>query len=438
MAVLQGAVSKSFALLLEGLRHVNVEGFRAIYFRRTSPELRAPGGLWDTSRGLYPFVGGKPREQELEWIFPSGARIKFSHLEHESDRFAHQGAQYAVVAWDEVNHFSAAQFWYLLSRARSTCGVKPYVRATCNPDPDSWVAEFISWWIDQEAGTAIPERVGVLRWFTRVNNELLWADSREEAIELAVSKGMKADLASRAALSATFVSASLADNPALLKADPGYEAKLAALSRVDRARLLEGNWLVREAAGEMFKASFFPILETAPASVRRVRFWDLAASKKARSDHTAGVLFSIDAQGLYCVEDVKEVHLRPHGTEEVIRQTAEDDGVGTEVWIEQETGAGAEFVIDQYQRHVLKGYSVYGLVVRGLGSKVERAKPVSSAAEKQHIRIVRGAWNRQLLAQLESFGPVPSPGMKDDQVDAMSGAFHALQSSGFAVGTASW
>lgn len=40
----------------------------------------------------------------------------------------------------------------MLSRNRSICGVKPYVRATCNPDVDSWVADFISWWIDQETG----------------------------------------------------------------------------------------------------------------------------------------------------------------------------------------------------------------------------------------------------------------------------------------------
>jgi Terminase large subunit, T4likevirus-type, N-terminal len=27
---------------------------------------------------------------------------------------------------------------------------KPYVRATSNPDPDSWVAEFIAWWIGED------------------------------------------------------------------------------------------------------------------------------------------------------------------------------------------------------------------------------------------------------------------------------------------------
>jgi predicted phage terminase large subunit-like protein len=143
---------------------------------------------------------------------------------------------------------------------------------------------------------------------------------------------------------------------------------------------------------------------------------------------------SVDSMGLYCVEDVVELHLRPHGTEEEIHRIAELDGVTTEVWLEQETGAGAEFVLDHMQRNVLRGYVCNGLVVRGMGTKIERAKPVSSAAEKQHIRIVRAPWNRAWLSQHQAFPETT----RDDQVDATSGAFHALQSSTFAVGTASW
>jgi hypothetical protein len=32
----------------------------------------------------------------------------------------------------------------MTSRNRSTCGVRPYIRATCNPDADSWVADFLA------------------------------------------------------------------------------------------------------------------------------------------------------------------------------------------------------------------------------------------------------------------------------------------------------
>ena len=68
----------------------------------------------------------------------------------------------------------------MVSRNRSTCGVRPYIRATCNPDADSWVADFLAWWIDPETGLPIPERAGVLRYYIRVSDKIVWADRPEE------------------------------------------------------------------------------------------------------------------------------------------------------------------------------------------------------------------------------------------------------------------
>ena len=95
------------------------------------------------------------------WLFPSGARISFACLEDEAAVLKWQGSQIALICFDELTHFSRAQFFYMLSRNRSTCGVRPYVRATCNPDSDSWVADLVSWWISPETGYPLPERSGV-------------------------------------------------------------------------------------------------------------------------------------------------------------------------------------------------------------------------------------------------------------------------------------
>ena len=95
---------------------------------------------------------------------------------------------------------------------------KPYIRATCNPDADSWVAEFIAWWIDQETGLPIPERAGVVRYFIRINDALIWGNSLEELREK-----YGADVLPK---SVTFIPAKLTDNPALMAADPGYLANL--------------------------------------------------------------------------------------------------------------------------------------------------------------------------------------------------------------------
>ena len=73
----------------------------------------------------------------------------------------------------------------MLSRNRSTCGVRPYVRASCNPDSDSWVADFISWWWDPDTGYAIPERSGKIRYMARVNEKIVWGDTPEEVVQRA-------------------------------------------------------------------------------------------------------------------------------------------------------------------------------------------------------------------------------------------------------------
>ena len=82
-----------------------------------------------------------------------------------------------MIGFDELTHFTAHQFFYMVSRNRSTCGVRPYIRATCNPYADSWVADFLAWWIDQETGLPIPERAGVLRYYIRVAEKIEWAGS---------------------------------------------------------------------------------------------------------------------------------------------------------------------------------------------------------------------------------------------------------------------
>ena len=142
-------VGKTFSLLLEPIRHKDVEGFGSVIFRRTNPQIRNEGGLWDTSESLYHSLGAKPRQTNLEWDFGK-SKLKFSHLEHEKNIYDWQGSQIPLIGFDELTHFTKKMFFYLLTRNRSVCGVNPYVRATCNPDPDSWVADFISWWIDQE------------------------------------------------------------------------------------------------------------------------------------------------------------------------------------------------------------------------------------------------------------------------------------------------
>lgn len=242
-------VGKTYILLLEFLRHIQNPLWGGVIFRRTSPQIKSEGGLWDTSVQIYPKVGAVPRESSLEWLFPKGCKMKFSHLEYEKDVLNWQGSQAPFIGFDELTHFTEKMFFYLLSRNRSVCGVKPYVRATCNPDPESWVAKLISWWIDEETGFPIPERDGVVRFFVRDGNEYIWGDTAEEVIEKAWY--MLESVVKESGLrpqdfvkSLTFISGSIYQNKELLSKDPSYLANLMSQGEEEKASLLYGNWKV--------------------------------------------------------------------------------------------------------------------------------------------------------------------------------------------------
>lgn len=125
------------------------------------------------------------------------------------------------------------------------CGVTPYVRATCNPDPDSWVKPFIQWWIDPETGYAIQERSGVLRWMIRSGDTVVWFDSQGEAKKYLDGCGNTETIP----ISVTFIASTVYDNKILLEKNPEYLSNLNALSTVEREQLKNGNWNVKVTNG---------------------------------------------------------------------------------------------------------------------------------------------------------------------------------------------
>ena len=251
-------VGKTYALLMETLRNYKTKNFSAVTFRRTYPQIKAPGGLWDTSVNIFSNVkGARQRESEQEWKFSSGAKVKFSHLEYDKNVLDWQGSQIPLICFDELTHFTEYSFLYLLSRNRSTCGVRPYVRATCNPDPDSWVAKFIEWWIDQDTGYPIPERDGKIRYFIKDSDSYVWGGTKKEVLEkiphltdplLKVDPTINVkDLVK----SVAFISGSIYENIELMRKDPGYLGNLMAQDEATKTQLLDGNWKIRIEGAEM-------------------------------------------------------------------------------------------------------------------------------------------------------------------------------------------
>lgn len=410
---------KSHACLLAACRHRENPEFHAVIFRREGTMIRNAGGLWDKSVGIMMAFGAKGTRQEMRWKFPSGSTVKMSHMEREVDRFAWQGAEVPLVIFEELTQFAECQFWYLLSRLRSMSGVPGRIRASCNPDPDSFVAKLIAWWIDDK-GYAIPERSGVLRWFIRVGNSdvgerVLWADSREELVAAYPTSEPK---------SLTFIRSSIKDNKALMERDPGYLANLMALPYVERMRLLEGNWKVKPTAGNYFRREWFKVVDRLPDTVRRkVRAWDRAATAPSQSnpdpDYTAGVKVTRGADGTFYVEDVRTCRLSPGGVEDFIKAGHQMDGIETVMVLEQEPGASGVADIT----HALKAFAGFHVAVRKpMQDKVTRANPASTQVQHGNVVLLRAEWNDSFIAELENF----PDGAHDDQVDGFASAINYL------------
>jgi hypothetical protein len=95
-----------------------VRGFKGIIFRRKFPDLERE--IIRLSKEYYPKTGGKYNEQKHSWEWPDyGSYLDFGHVQHDSDISMYDSAQYNYGAFDELTHFSAYPYHYMVgSRIR--------------------------------------------------------------------------------------------------------------------------------------------------------------------------------------------------------------------------------------------------------------------------------------------------------------------------------
>jgi len=203
--------------------------------------------------------------------------------------------------------------------------------------------------------------------------------------------------------------------------DPGFYASLLTAYTGSFKRQEVGGEFVEE-GGALAERSWFDIVDVAPSDAHRARFWDFAATEKKAAkedpDYTAGGKVALK-DGIYYIEHIIKGQWRAHDIEKFIRRTADEDGSGTWIGVEQEPGASGKILVAHYVR-VLAGFHCEGY--RPTGDKVARAMPWFGQAKAGNVKLVRGPWNEAFLDEVEEF-PL---GKHDDQVDAVSGGFGML------------
>lgn len=387
---------KSDCLLMDALQYVDVPGYSAILFRKTFADLVKPGALIDRAKDwLAPFMlTGEVqwKEKERQFIFKAKdergkwsikvSTLQFGYLDSENDKYNYQGGEYHFIGFDELTHFSEPNYRYLFSRARRLkgSGVPLKIRAASNPPDDGQ---------------------GIWVYDRFVNPKT----KKKHVI---------------------FLPAGLDDNPFVDK--ESYLENLNELDAVTRARLKDGVWTIKR-AGNMFKRDWFPVVDSVPMGARRVRFWDCAASalnahkKRDDPDYTAGLRLA-EHQGIFYIEDIEALRGKPSEVEAAQKATILRDGKSIPVREEQEPGSSGIAVIDQKARTIFYGMDYKG--EKPSGSKIDRANPVSAAAERGHICVVRGCRNIELLFEQAETFPAEGYGIHNDLVDALSGAFAFL------------
>jgi len=426
----------SDCLLMAAAQFLDKPEYAGIIFRRTFTDLALPGAIMDRALSWWKHIPGVRWDgQNKTFTFPSGAKISFAYMQHSGDEYRYQGAEFQFAGWDELTQFpDRRQYTYLLSRIRRPANSDIPLRSQAATNPGgaghSWVAEDFDVELD---GSGYP-----------------------------------------------FYPARIQDNPHIDR--EAYIAGLMHLHPTTRAQLLAGDWRARE-PGDYFRREWFgPLLDPEtdlwPSSVcRRVRWWDLAASVKEGSAHTAGVKMARHIAGVYAVEHCASFKATPGQRDARIVDIAKSDGKTVTVGLEIEPGSGGiaqvEAISEKLKQHGLR--CVYArprsemqdrekvYVVRAPSSgngKAARCDPVAACLErgysrrgegdewdavtqarvpwwgedehrppdqqKDGIRLFAGDWTQAYLDIVEGF---PGDGkQRVDEADATSGAWAWLKS----------
>ncbi len=247
---------KSFGQLADALRYaLTYPGSRQLLLRRTLPELE--NSLVRMALSLFPDHLYHYISSRHTGVFLNGSILDFGYCDSERDVFRYQSAEYDVIRFDELTHFTESMYLYLMSRLRGSAPFPRQMKSTTNPGGlgHEWVKR---------------------RFIDPAPPDTPFGD----------------ELGSR-----RFIPAKVTDNHFLMEGDPLYVKRLQRLPERERRALLEGEWDLQEGrfftrwSREEHLVEPFPI----PDHWRRYCALDYGL------DMLAGLCIAEDEQGFFYV-----------------------------------------------------------------------------------------------------------------------------------------
>ncbi|WP_189047278.1 terminase family protein [Aliidongia dinghuensis] len=207
---------------------------RSILFRREFAQLKA---IEDRAREMTG-PGAHYSATRHTWQLPGGRSLELGAVQRPGDERKYQGRPHDLKAFDEITHFTEAQFRFLIGWNRSAePGRRCRVVAAGNPPTSAqgdWVIRYWAPWLDRQHPN--PAEPGELRWFATI-------DGKEVEVESGAAfdhGGERIEPRSR-----SFIRARVEDNPFLIAA--GYRATLQSLPEPLRSQMLFGDFAAKQA-----------------------------------------------------------------------------------------------------------------------------------------------------------------------------------------------
>lgn len=431
-------MGKTFGSLVDNLQYIHDPLYFSIFFRTTSTEIEK--GLWPSAKALYmPFLTdihgkllgkAKINEQQKTITWPSGARTTFAYLATDKDADSYYGVEVTRIYYEEMQFRTAYQFEVLKSRNRSMANVPKSIRGTLNPDPTSFIYQWIKPFLDEE-DFPLKELSGKTRYYVIVEGDLHTSWDEQE-LKDAWGKDPE---------TYTYIPATLDDNKKLDDLDPSYRKKLDSLPEAKRKQLLLGCWAATDESGIFFRREYLKRAASIPLNCLTARGYDLASTADDTPatkgcDRTASVLMSKSKDGYYFLLSGygyrKRAGERDH---EIIRQ-GKQDGTDVHIVIPKDNGAGGASAFEYLSKSIVSE----GLVCKkdpavSTQSKIKKAEPFFSACQNGLVFIIESGWDRLELEafyrELEIFdGVTKSTRLRhEDFVDAAATAFNYLNTA---------
>lgn len=206
---------KSYGQLIDALIYAcTYNNSKQIIFRRTFPDLER--SIIRTSLEMYPRDIASYNSSKHTWTFKNGSIIDFGYIDNENDVYQYQSAEYDVIRFDELTHFTEYMYVYMISRCRGANGYPKRIKSSTNPGGVGHV------------------------W---VKERFIDIGKYGEIHECRLETGQKT--------TRLFIPSFVTDNKYLMEADPDYIKRLDALPEKERKALKEGNWDIFD--GQYFK-----------------------------------------------------------------------------------------------------------------------------------------------------------------------------------------